>query len=195
MGDNVDVYFSADIETDGPIPGPFSMLSFGLVYAGRFDGKRFERPDNYSSSIYRELAPISDQFEDDALKINGLNRDELVVTGISPERAMLDAYQWVHQIADGGNPVFVAYPLSFDWSWMYWYFVRFCSLGTPFGHSSCFDIKTAIALKLGRPVSVSGKSNLPKRLRAVHAHTHNALDDAIEQAEIFANIFEWGRQS
>ena len=26
-----DVYFSADIETDGPIPGPFSMLSFAIV--------------------------------------------------------------------------------------------------------------------------------------------------------------------
>lgn len=30
---NVDVYFSADVETDGPIPGPFSILSFALVYA------------------------------------------------------------------------------------------------------------------------------------------------------------------
>jgi predicted nucleotidyltransferase len=28
-------------------------------------------------------------------------------------------------------------------------------------------------------------------LRSRHAHTHHALDDAIEQAEIFANIFEW----
>src|SRR5262245_56668885 len=34
----VDVYFSADVETDGPIPGPYSMLSFALVQAGRFDG-------------------------------------------------------------------------------------------------------------------------------------------------------------
>jgi hypothetical protein len=31
--------------------------------------------------------------------------------------------------------------------------------------------------------------NLP--LRSLHGHTHHALDDAIEQAEIFANIFEW----
>lgn len=30
----VDAYFSADVETDGPIPGPFSILSFALVYAG-----------------------------------------------------------------------------------------------------------------------------------------------------------------
>jgi hypothetical protein len=30
-----DIYFSADIETDGPIPGPYSMLSFGIE-PGRF---------------------------------------------------------------------------------------------------------------------------------------------------------------
>lgn len=43
----VDIYFSADIETDGPIPGPYSMLSFALVFAGEFDGIRFARPDRY----------------------------------------------------------------------------------------------------------------------------------------------------
>jgi len=40
----VDAYFSADVETDGPIPGPFSMLSFAIVYAGTFDGTNFVRP-------------------------------------------------------------------------------------------------------------------------------------------------------
>ena len=38
-----DAYFSADVETDGPIPGPFSMLSFAIAYAGSFDGRLFER--------------------------------------------------------------------------------------------------------------------------------------------------------
>lgn len=48
---NVDVYFSADIETDGPIPGEFSMLSVAFVYAGRFDGTTFEPPENYDTSF------------------------------------------------------------------------------------------------------------------------------------------------
>lgn len=58
----VDAYFSADVETDGPIPGLYSMLSFALVYAGSFDGNRFERPRNYEQSLYKELRPISDDF-------------------------------------------------------------------------------------------------------------------------------------
>jgi len=44
MANQVDVYFSADVETDGPIPGPYSMLSFALVYAGTFDGSTFQGP-------------------------------------------------------------------------------------------------------------------------------------------------------
>ncbi|URK88075.1 hypothetical protein LP421_11190 [Rhizobium sp. RCAM05350] len=122
---NVDVYFSADIETDGPIPGPFSILSFALVFAGTYDGKTFSRPDNYENSFYRELRPISEEFQTEALEINGLDRDALLVDGMEPEQAMLEAYEWVRRVSGGANPVFVAYPLSFDWTWLYWYFVRF----------------------------------------------------------------------
>ena len=38
---NVDAYFSADVETDGPIPWSSSILSFAIVYAGHFDGDLF----------------------------------------------------------------------------------------------------------------------------------------------------------
>ncbi len=54
----IDVYFSADVETDGPIPGPFSMLSFALIYAGRFDGVRFQRPPNFDEAFYKELKMV-----------------------------------------------------------------------------------------------------------------------------------------
>jgi hypothetical protein len=48
LGDEAsDVYFSADVETDGPIPGPYSILSVAIVYAGSFDGRKFVRPQNY----------------------------------------------------------------------------------------------------------------------------------------------------
>ena len=76
-----DVYFSADVETDGPIPGPFSMLSFALVYAGRFDGVHFTRPDAFDRTFYRELKPISTSFEPEALQVNGLDRDRLCHEG------------------------------------------------------------------------------------------------------------------
>lgn len=187
----VDAYFSADVETDGPIPGPYSILSFALVYAGSFDGDRFIRPSSYANTFYRELKPISEDFQEEALKVNGLNRELLCKTGLNAAVAMDDACEFIRATAGRGKPVLVAYPLSFDWSWLYWYFTRFARSGSPFSHSRCFDIKTALAVKAGIPISEAGRSRLPKSLMSRHAHTHNALDDAIEQADIFANIFEW----
>jgi hypothetical protein len=61
---------------------------------------------------------------------------------------MLEAYDWTNKIAGNAKPVLVAYPLSFDWAWLYWYFVRFSSKGSPFNHSLCFDMKTAYAVKV-----------------------------------------------
>lgn len=187
----MDAYFSADVETDGPIPGLFSILSFALVYAGTFDGNRFERPDDYSCFVYKELKPISDNFQTEALRVNGLDRQRLCVQGESPELAMTEASLWVRRVAGVAEPVLVAYPLSFDWSWLYWYFTRFSTEGSPFGYSHCFDIKTAFAVKAAIPVSKAGRSRLDPSLRPVHPHTHHAVDDAIAQAEIFANVFEW----
>ena len=187
----VDAYFSADVETDGPIPGPYSMLSFAIVYAGTFDGDRFERPQNYSKYFYRELRPISNRFQEDALRVNGLNRDRLCREGFPPEEVMTEAARWVKANCVEATPVLVAYPLSFDWSWLYWYFVNFSTEGSPFGYSRCFDIKTALSVKGRMPICRSGRARLDPSLGSNRAHTHHAIGDAIEQAEIFANIFEW----
>lgn len=187
----VDAYFSADVETDGPIPGPYSMLSFALVYAGSFDGKQFHRPLNYKRIFYTELRPISHQYQDEALKVNGLNRSRLVLEGTSPETAMSQASDWVREMSGSASPVLVAYPLSFDWTWLYWYFVQYSKHGSPFEYSRCFDIKTALAVKAGIPITEASRSRLDPSLRSHHQHTHHAVDDAIEQAEIFANVFEW----
>jgi hypothetical protein len=186
-----DAYFSADVETDGPIPGPFSILSFALVYAGSYDGKDFVRPRDYRQTFYRELRPISESFEPEALRVNGLDRERLRLEGSVPETAMTEAGRWVSKIAAAGQPVLVAYPLSFDWSWLYWYFIRFSAEGSPFHHSRCFDIKTAFAVKAGIPISEAGRPRIFPFLRSGREHTHHALDDAVEQAQVFANVFEW----
>jgi hypothetical protein len=187
----MDAYFSADVETDGPIPGPYSILSFALVYAGNFDGVQFHRPVTYDQVLYKELRPISDSYELEALEVNGLDRERLSREGYNPAIAMAEAYDWIHRVAGAGRPVLVAYPLSFDWTWLYWYFMRFNAKGSPFDYSRCFDIKTAYAVKAAVPISEAGRMRIDNFLKPKRVHTHNALDDAIEQAEIFANIFEW----
>lgn len=187
----MDFFFSADVETDGPIPGPYSMLSFAIVGIGVSDGKTLSGVSGKGEIFYRELKPISNNFQTEALLVNGLDRDRLIRDGHAPETAMKDAFQWVKTIAGGNSPVLVAYPLAFDWTWLYWYFVNFCEYGSPFGYSRCYDIKTAFAVKNKLPISEAGRSKLPAHLQAVHRHTHHAVDDAISQAEIFRSLFEW----
>src|SRR5689334_17856072 len=120
-----DVYISADIEADGPIPGRYSMLSFGLVVAANFDGKTFA-PSADGETFYRELKPIAEDYLPEAVLASGLDRDQLARTGAEPAEALSTAAEWVESVAEGARPVLVGYPVVFDWMFLHWYFVAFC---------------------------------------------------------------------
>lgn len=186
-----EIYVSVDIEADGPIPGPYSMLSFGLARCGAFDGRAFTASDPAARTFYAELKPISDLVDSAALEVSGLDRDRLAREGREPREAMNAAFSWVRENADGATAVAVGYPLGFDWMWLYWYFVRFAEGGSPFGHSRHLDIKTLYAAKAGTLIARSTKGQMPAGLRSRRPHTHNALDDAIEQADMFQNLMTW----
>jgi hypothetical protein len=186
-----DLYISADVETDGPIPGSFSLLSFGLAAVGRYDGVHFERWKPRELTFYRELAPVSERFEAEAVTVNGLDRERLRREGADPAVAMREAADWVRELSAGYRPVLVAYPVAFDWAFLYWYFETFAPGGSPFGHSSCLDIRTQYQALAGTVFDRSGKASMPPFLQPEAPHTHNALDDAVEQGELFANLLEW----
>jgi hypothetical protein len=186
-----DLYISADVETDGPVPGPYSLLSFGLSAVGRYDGRTFEQWDAREKTFYAELRPISSHFQAEALEVNGLDRDRLQATGKLPADAMAEASAWVQAVCPECRPILVAYPVAFDWAFLYWYFERYAPGGSPFGHSSCLDIRTLYQAVTGTVFDRSGKAAMPDFLRPDSPHTHNALDDAIEQGELFANLLSW----
>lgn len=121
--------------------------------------------------------------------MNGLDRDRLLREGTAPDLCMQEAARWIASLSGSAEPVLVAYPLGFDWMWLTWYFIRYLG-SSPFKHSRGFDIKTAYAVKAGRPISESGRDRLPRKLVPKGTHTHHALDDAREQAEIFRRVFE-----
>lgn len=55
-----------DIESDGPIPGDYSMISFGAVLVD----------ENLNKSFYGKLKPISEKWIPEALAVSGHTRDE-----------------------------------------------------------------------------------------------------------------------
>jgi hypothetical protein len=76
-GPALELYVATDVEADGPIPGPYSMLSLGMAVAGR--------PD---LTFYSELKPISDEFVPEALAVSGLDRDRLITEAPTAAEAM-----------------------------------------------------------------------------------------------------------
>jgi hypothetical protein len=87
--------------------------------------------------------------------------------------------------------VIVGYPVVYDWLFFYWYLARFGPIDPPLSFSSALDTKTMYHQKARVVLSEAGKDDLPPALRGASAHTHHARDDAIEQAEVFANVFTW----
>jgi hypothetical protein len=187
----LDMYISADVETDGPIPGRYSMLSFGFAVAATFDGTSFAPRDPADATFYRELRPIADDWLPEAVDASRLDRDALVRDGADPALAMAQAAEWVASVVDDARPVAVGYPLVFDWMFLHWYFVAFTGQ-SPFGFSGGLDIKTMYQQRAQVTLDAAGRADLPSALRASRPHTHNARDDAVEQAEIFNKVFVWG---
>jgi hypothetical protein len=191
LGAPDDMYFSGDVEADGPVPGPYSMLSFGLAVAASYDGAALAPSDPTACNFYAELQPISDMYDEGALAVSGLDRAALAREGRAPSEAMSEAADWVRAQAGEKRPVFVGFPAVYDWMFLYWYFTQFSTSGSPFDFSACLDMKTMYQQKARVVTAEAGLDDLPPFLRSERPHTHNARDDAIQQADIFVRLFEW----
>jgi ribonuclease T len=176
-----EVYISVDIETAGPVPGEYSILSLGACLV-----------DNPTAQFYIELKPISDNCIPEALKVSGLTFEQLTATGINPAEAMSSFQSWVHRVTDNQRAVFVGFNASFDWSFVNWYFHVF--LGeNPFGIGA-LDIKSYYMGLSGCLWQETTSSQLPSIFQPSHRQSHNALDDAIAQAEIFKKLLQAAQQ-
>src|SRR5581483_7864094 len=69
---------------------------------------------------------------------------------------------------------------------VYYYLIRFTG-ESPFSHSA-LDIKTYAMAMLKKDYRASVKRNMPRRWYDYLPHTHQALDDAIEQGALFCNM-------
>ena len=177
-----EIYISTDVETDGPIPGPHSMLSFGSVAFDIAGVELGSHARNLETLPGAAGHPNTMAWWAENHAAWTACRTNLV----QPETAMLHYVAWVKGLP--GKPVFVAYPAGFDFLFMYWYMIRFAG-ESPFSHSA-LDIKTYAMALLKTPYRESTKRNMPKRWFAPAPHTHVALDDAREQGLLFINMLK-----
>lgn len=174
-----EIYVSTDVEADGPIPGPHSMLSFG-------------------SAAFREDKALLSTFSATLDLLPGATSDPKTMAWWAtqpdawaaarrecrdPALVMPDYVKWLKALP--GRPVFVGYPASYDFMFVYWYLMRFAG-ESPFSHSA-LDIKTLAMAALGTGYRDAVKRNMPREWFEARPHNHVALDDAIGQGLLFCN--------
>lgn len=177
-----EIYVSTDVETDGPIPGPHSLLSF-------------------ASAAYQADRTLVATFEVNLETLPGASghpetmhwwksQPEAWVAcrqNLQPPAKALRAYlRWVRTLP--GEPVFVAYPAAFDFMWLQWYLVKFTDQ-QPFSHSA-LDIKSYAMALLKLEFRKTVKSAMPQHWFEALPHTHRALDDAKQQGVWFLNMLQ-----
>lgn len=181
---DTELYFSCDIEADGPIPGPHSMLSLGCA---AFTSDK-TLVDTFSANLQTlpgaSGAPDTMKWWESQPVAWARCRVDLR----DPEEAVREFAGWVEQTAAnvGKKPVFVGYPAGYDFTFVYWYLIKFAGR-SPFGWSA-LDVKSFAMAKLGYAFRDSTKKSFPKRWMAKSAHSHVAVEDAVEQGEIFVNM-------
>jgi DNA polymerase III epsilon subunit-like protein len=176
-----ELWISVDVETSGPSPSTGSLISIGAC--------RVEDPtDGFSV----EMQPLADRpWSDEAERVHGLSRERLETTGVDPADAMAAFERWTLATCGPAQPVFVALNAPFDWMFVADYAWRFLGRN-PFGHTA-LDIK---ALYLGRHLaevrrwSRTSRISMLERYPVDLPHTHNALDDAREQATLVKRLLE-----
>lgn len=182
------IYFSADIETNGLVPGINSMISLGIAAINMSTG-------NLVATRKWNISPVDD-LRVDPETMNwwkGFPEAYKRATdnAMSPYAAIPEFANWVKYVSDVyhiKHPVLACWKPGFDAAFIRYYLHRF-GPGDIFGRGgSGLDIKTLACIALNKPFSEVKIGEVPVYLKGGYeAHTHDALDDAIEQAHVLYN--------
>ncbi|NKQ09077.1 3'-5' exonuclease [Pseudomonas sp. SST3] len=176
-----ELYVSVDVETSGPVPGIYSLLSIGACLVSE-----------PAQSIYLELQPDGLEHDPEAVAVTGLDLTKLESEGLPPQVAMLNLEQWLTQVCLAGQKiVFVGLNAPFDWSFINYYFHKYSGMN-PFGFTA-IDMKAYYMGVTGCRWKETKSSQMTARLSPHSAPNHNALEDARFQGELFALMLAEGR--
>ena len=163
--------YVVDVEANGPIPGKYSMVSFGAVVV----------EPSLSRTFFGRTRPISDAWLPEALAVSGVTREEHL--GYDDPAPVMERFErWIEE-SSRGRPVFCSDNLAFDWQFVNWYFHQYLGRN-PFGWSGrrigdlyCGMVKDGYATW--------------KHLRKT-PHDHHPVNDARANAEALLAMIDMG---
>jgi hypothetical protein len=183
-----EIYLSIDIEADGPIPGPYSMLSFGIaalsidkVLLGTFERNLEPLPGAAQHPRVMEWWRATPE------RWAAYERTRVDVRPV--RESMLECEAWSKSLRAFGKPCAVGAPAAYDYgAWLYWYLCYAVGDIPDLGYSA-LDLKSFACGRLaGTRYRSLGKSTFPPEwFDEDMPHTHVALDDALEQGTIMVN--------
>ena len=177
-----ELLFSVDIEASGPTPSTGSLIALGACLI-----------DDDGQSFYRLIKPLPGlAWSESAERVHRLPQWLVERDGLDPQIAMADFAGWVDGLADGRQPVFVGWNAGFDWMFVADYLER-CVGRNPFGFAP-LDMKAYVMglHQLPRWADTQ-RRELDSRYGPADPMTHNALDDARQQARFFRRVLSEGR--
>ena len=182
-----EIFVSIDIETTGPVPGLHSMISLGAAAFTESGG--LQPITNFSRNLV-ELPEADDgsHRDDDTMDWWASHMKAWEAARIDPQSipaTMIDFKVWIESL--GRNIVPVYYPSGYDLPFISYYSQRF--LGKVFLTHRAIDIQTLAWSILGSPfVKNCRRSSFPKGWLMPNKKKHQAVDDAIEQGQMFMRM-------
>jgi DNA polymerase III epsilon subunit-like protein len=178
-----DFYISVDIETAGPNPAQYSLLTIGAC--------TLNKP---RSTFYVEVQPVNDKMTPESFAIHHLDLKHLSERGHPPAEAMTMFKDWIKsETPPDSQAVFVAFNAPFDWMFVNDYLHRYTG-HNPFGHTA-LDIKAYYMGLSGTDWAQTSMRYVGPLYLNSREITHHALRDAIDQAEIFEKMLAEARSN
>ena len=186
-------YVVCDIEADGPIPGPHSMISLGAVAVNKVGQKFGEFEINFlpleNAKPHPKVMKWIMTEAPEALEHTKHNQ-------VSPKEGMNKFGDWLLSLPS--PRVMAAHPAPLDYMWINWYIQTFLAerletvpFSMPFFDrkgQTAFDIKSYAAAVLQKDYKDIGRDDYSLDLHDNTKHTHKAIDDAREYAQLLIKL-------
>lgn len=176
-----EAFLSIDIETAGPYPERYALLSIGACVV-----------DDPDQGFYVELRPAKPEVEASALYANHLSMERLSSDGVEPSHAMRALARWIRSVVPPHRrPIMVAFNATYDWPFINHYFFEYLG-DNPLGRSA-IDIKAFYMGLIGCAWEETSMLYLSPRFLGAQALPHDALAEARLQADLFRKLLAHAR--